>query len=176
VVGAIAAGLLVLLWGLGQSRGLASELARERAARASAEAEVRALEARLRSEEAARGVERATTPAPPAPSRVPVLTLVATRGAELPTLALPARPGPVVLLVERESPPRYARYLLSLQAADGGEVLRQSLAPGSRDVIALGFDSGHLAPGVYVLTVDAETERGAAVVGRHRFRVVPARD
>jgi hypothetical protein len=173
---AAAAVVAVLAWGLGQQQRLTQAVAEERAGRATAESRARALEEQLKSAQAARPTPLPAPPSPPA-ARIPILTLAAMRGSDLPQLVLPPAAQPVVLLVERESPPRFARYALTLRAANGREVLRQQLVPTSRDVLALGLDSNLLAPGVYVLTVDAETKDGsAAPVGRHRFQVVPTRE
>ncbi len=173
---AAAAVVAVLAWGLGEQRRLTQTVAEERAGRATAENRSRALEEQLQSAQAARPTPLPSPPSPPA-VRIPVLTLAAMRGSDLPQLVLPPAAQPVVLLVERESPPRFPRYALTLRTANGREVLRQQLVPTSRDVLALGLDSNLLVPGVYVLMVDAETKDGsAAPVGRHRFQVVQTRE
>jgi len=57
----------------------------------------------------------------------------------------------------------------------GGEVLREELAPSSRDAVAVGLDRALLRPGVHLLTLEGLSTGGiAAPVGRHRFEVVPA--
>jgi len=104
-----------------------------------------------------------------------VLSLIATRGTDVPTLALPPPGTPVVLLVERESPPRFGRYRVTLQGPGNDRVLQEELAPSSRDVVAVGLDPAVLRPGLHVLTLEGLPGRGGtAPVGRHRFQVAPA--
>src|SRR5262245_43099411 len=164
---AIAAALAVaLLWGERHELRMERALAEERAARAADRQKIEALSSRLAEIEAARAEDRPATAT--ALGRVPVLSLLATRGTDLPTLALPASGLPAVLLVERESPPRFAQYRVSLQGPDGTEVLRQELAPSSREVVAVGLDPALLRPGLHVLTIDGLSGEGrAAPVGRH---------
>ena len=82
----------------------------------------------------------------------------------------------MVLLVERESPPRFSRYRVTLAGPRGDTVVREELAPSSRDVVAVGLDPAQLRPGIHVLTLEGVSGRGGpAPVGRHRFEVAPAR-
>ncbi len=165
---------VVLLWGERRELRMERALAEERAARVTDRQKLEAMSSRLAEIEAARVADRPAVAA--APGRVPVLSLMATRGTSLPTLALPAPGLPAVLLVERESPPRFSQYLVSLRGPDGTELLRQELAPSSREVVAVGLDPALLRPGLHVLTIDGVSGEGrAAPVGRHRFQVVPAR-
>lgn len=173
-IAALAAVAVVVLWGGSRERRLERALEAERVAGATARQEVAALAARLSAAETARPPEPSTPSAPKGP--VPVLSLIATRGAELPTLALPPSGTPVVLLVERESPPRFGRYRVTLAGPGGDTVVRQELAPSSRDAVAVGIDPALLRPGVHVLTLEGVSARGGiAPVGRHRFEVAPAR-
>ena len=163
-----------LLWGEGRARRVERALADEREARVTDQQKLEALSSRLAEIEAARAAERAAPAV--APGSVPVLSLMATRGTDLPTLALPASSVPAVLLVERESPPRFGRYRVTLRGPDGAEVMEQELAPSSREVVAVGLAPSVLRPGLHVLTIEGlSAEGGAAPVGRHRFQVVPAR-
>jgi len=169
---ALAAVAVAFLWGAGRERQLERALETERAAVASARQETSALAARLSAAEAARAPE---PPAPVAPKGpVPVLSLLATRGTELPRLALPAAGTPVVLLVERESPPRFGHYRVTLTGPGGATMVQDDLVPSSRDVVAVALDAALLRPGLHVLTLQGVSGRGAlAQVGRHRFEVAP---
>jgi len=172
VLAAFAVVAAAVFWSEARERRLERALEAERAAAASARQEVAALGARLSVAESARAPER-SPPARPS-GRVPVLSLIARRGTELPTLALPPPGVPAVLLVERESPPRFGRYRVTV-LGPGGEVLREELAPSSRDAVAVGLDRALLRPGVHLLTLEGLSTGGiAAPVGRHRFEVVPA--
>ena len=170
---ALAAVAVAIVWTGARERRLEQALEAERAAGAAARQQVAALAARLSAAQSAPAPERA----PPAlPSgRVPVLSLMATRGTQLPTLAVPRSGTPAVLLVERESPPRFDRYRVTLEGPGGNRVLQEELAPSSRDVVAVGVDPVLLAPGLHLLTLEGLSRGGsAAPVGRHRFVVVPA--
>jgi anti-sigma factor RsiW len=171
---ALAAVAVAVAWGAGRERRLERALETERAAVASARQESSALSARLSAAEAA----RAPLPSPPVASRgpVPVLSLLATRGTDLPRLALPPAGTPVVLLVERESPPRFGHYRVTLTGPGGATVVQEDLAPSSRDVVAVALDPALLRPGLHVLTLQGMSGRGGlAPVGRHRFEVAPVR-
>src|SRR5262249_39516792 len=135
---ALAAVTVAIVWGAARERRLERALEAERAATAAARQEAAALSARA----SAAGSPRPTDREPPAlpPGRVPVLSLIATRGTEVPTLALPQSGTPVVLLVERESPPRFSRYRVTLHGPGGDRVLEETLGPSSRDVVAVGLD------------------------------------
>jgi hypothetical protein len=170
----LAASAVVLLWGASRERRLERALAEERAAHAGERQELAALTSRLAAMEAQRKEEREASAR--ASGRIPVLSLVATRGSPIPTLALPRAGLPAVLLVERESPPRFAEYLVSIQGPDGTEEIREKIAPSARNVLALAVDPALLRPGLHVLTVEGLPDHvGATRVGRHRFQVVPAR-
>ena len=169
---AIAAVAVAIVWGAARERRLEHALEAERAAGSTARQQVAALAAQLSAAQSPPAPERA----PPAlPSGVPVLSLIATRGTQLPTLAVPPSGTPAVLLVERESPPRFGRYRVTLEGPGGDRVLQEELAPSSRDVVAVGIDPVLLRPGLHVLTLQGLSTTGtAAPVGRHRFQVVPA--
>jgi hypothetical protein len=169
---ALAAMAVAIVWGAARERRLERALETERAAAATARQEVATLAARLPAAELPQTPERS----PPVPGgHVPVLSLIATRGTDVPTLALPPSGTPVVLLVERESPPRFGRYRVTLQGPGNDRVLQEELAPSSRDVVAVGLDRAVLRPGLHVLTLEGLPGRGGtAPVGRHRFQVAPA--
>jgi hypothetical protein len=169
---ALAAVAVAIVWGAARERRLEHALEVERAAGAASHQQVAGLAAQLSAAQSARAPE----PPPPAlpPGRVPVLSLIATRGTQLPTLAVPPSGTPVVLLVERESPPRFRRYRVTLQGPGGDRVLQEELAPSSRDVVAVGLDPALLRPGRHVLTLQGLQGGSTAPVGRHRFEVVPA--
>ena len=170
---ALAAVAVAIVWGAARERRLEHALEAERAAGAASRQEISALAARLSAAQSTRAPEPAA--AALHPGRVPVLSLIATRGTELPTLAAPPPGTPVVLLVERESPPRFSRYRVTLQGPGGNPVLQEELAPSSRDVVAVGLGPILLQPGNHVLTLEGLSKGGtAAPVGRHRFEVVPA--
>jgi hypothetical protein len=170
----LAAVAAAVLWGAGRERRLERALEAERAAATSARQESSALAARLSAAEAARTPEPAAPVAPKGP--VPVLSLLATRGTELPRLAVPPAGTPVVLLVERESPPRFGHYRVTLTGPAGATVFQEELVPSSRDVLAVALDPAVLRPGLHVLTLQGVSGRGAlAPVGRHRFEVAPVR-
>jgi hypothetical protein len=101
-----------------------------------------------------------------------VLTLVATRGSELPTLDV-RQDGPVVLSVERESPPRFVRYRIKVSREDGGAVLDGLFPPSSRDAVVLAVDGSILPAGTYTLALEGESSGGRRVqLPGHRFRVM----
>ncbi len=171
-VAALAAVAVAVLWGAARERRLERALEAERAAATSARQESSALAARLSAAEAARA------PEPPVPvaakGPVPVLSLLATRGTDVPRLTLPPAGTPVVLLVERESPPRFGHYRVTLTGPGGAMVVQEDLVPSSRDVVAVALDSALLRPGLHVLNLEGESGRGGlAPVGRHRFEVAP---
>jgi len=170
---ALAAVAVAIVWSAARERRLEQALEAERAAGTAARQEVAALTAQRSAAQSAPAPERAAAVLPS--GRVPVLSLIATRGTELPTLAVPPSGTPAVLLVERESPPRFSHYRVTLQGPGGEQVLQEELAPSSRDVVAVGVDPVVLKPGLHVLTLQGLSRGGsAAPVGRHRFEVVPA--
>jgi len=156
-------------WGVTEQRRLGRVLEAEREARAAAEARAQELARRQQEPPAA-----AVTPAvrPPVPIPVPVLMLVATRGTDLPTLRIVEDSGPVVLSVERESPPRFSRYRVRLSREDGTEVFTGLFPPSSRDAVVLAIDAGLIPKGNYVLALEGETASGRRTqLPGHRFRV-----
>jgi hypothetical protein len=169
-IAAAAAVGVALLWGFQQRRQLERELAEERNTRSTLERQLLAARAEA---EGARTPPPAPTPQPRRPVQVPVLTLLATRGADAPTLRLPDSPQPVVLAVERETPPRYQRYRVALRERAGDTVLDERLPPSSREAVVLAVDSGLLRPGEYQLVLEGEGAGGRlAPVSRHRFVVL----
>ncbi|HEY1905548.1 MAG TPA: zf-HC2 domain-containing protein [Myxococcaceae bacterium] len=161
------AALLALGWGVTDRRRLEQAVETERAARSAAEARAREL-AQHPPEPPAPVASR--PPSPPNP--VPVLTLVATRGSDLPTLEV-REDGPVVLSVERESPPRFVRYQVKLSREGGGAVLDGLFPPSSRDAVVLAVNGSILPAGTYALALEGETAGGRRVqLPGHRFRVV----
>jgi hypothetical protein len=119
------------------------------------------------------------TVVPPAPAAapratsVPVLVLLATRGADVPVLRLPEPGQPVVLTVEREDPPRFSLYRATLQTRAGAAVWQDTVAPGSREAVFVGLDSALLPPGDYQLQLEGQGRGGRwTPVGDHRFRTV----
>lgn len=165
---AAAAVAVAVVWEGRERSRLEQALLEERDARG-------ALQARLRAAQAEADVARSARagPAPRGPGQVPVLTLVATRGAGVPTLHLPGAPSLVVLSVERESPPRFQAYRVELRSGAGDKVLETRLAPSSRDAVVLAVDSGLLPPGEYLLSLLGDDPHGPpAPVGRHRFVAV----
>ena len=163
------AAVLALGWGMTERRQLERRIEAERVARAAADARAR----ELARQPSPPPEPVAPVPATRPPGPVPVLMLVATRGADLPTLRLPRDGGPVVLSFERESPPRFSRYRVRLSRSDGTEVLAAVLPPTSRDAVVFAVDAGVLAPGAYALALEGETAGGRnSQLPGHRFRVV----
>jgi hypothetical protein len=162
--------VLAIGWGVKEQRRL--RLVAQAAERQAAAAEARADELARQAPEP-RVPEAPVNPSVRPPGPVPVLTLLATRGTDLPTLKLPREGGPVVLSVERESPPRFSRYDVRLSREGGGEVLAGLFPPSSRDALALAVDSELLPPGTYLLALEGETASGRRTqLSGHRFRVV----
>ena len=174
LVGACAAALLAVLWTTSALRKLQDEVAVERRTSAEARAEVAATRGQLEQERSAR--QQAQTRLDTqrqAPVRVPVLALLATRGTEAPALELPDAAQPVVLSAEREEPPRFRSYFVSVRSEAGGEVWEGRLQPSSRDAVVLALDSSRFSLGTYILTLEGEDARGRRVpVGRYSFRTV----
>jgi hypothetical protein len=162
------AALLALGWGVTERSRLEKAVEAERAARSAAEARARDLAQHPPQEPPPPVAARP----PPPPGPVPVLTLVATRGAELPTLEV-RQDGPVVLSVERESPPRFVRYQVQISREGGGAVLDGLFPPASRDALVLALDGSLLPAGTYALTLVGDSGSGSRVrLPGHRFRVV----
>jgi len=163
------AAVLALGWGMAERGRLERTVEAERVARVAAEDRARQLA--QRPPEPREPVAPALPPRAPGP--VPVLMLVATRGTDLPTLRLPRDGGPVVLSVERESPPRFARYQVRLSTENGGAVLDGLFPPSSRDTLVLAVDAELLPPGTYRLALEGEAASGQRMqLPGHRFRVV----
>ncbi|MGZ6058446.1 MAG: zf-HC2 domain-containing protein [Myxococcaceae bacterium] len=159
---AAAAGVVALLAGRVERRlesALAEELVRARAAATQATSAPAAPAAPVRS-----------------PLQVPVLSLITTRGGDVPLLEIPPVAGPVVLSMERESPPRFELYQVTLRGPDGAELLRERLPPSSRDTVVLALDSALLARGEHAVSLEGQTRAGKTVaVAQYRFRTVEAR-
>ena len=167
-VAAAAAVAMAVVWGTRERDRLEQQLVAERDARNTLEVRLREAQAEA---EAARNVQ--AKPPQRTPAQVPDLTLVATRGTGPPALRLPAEPSPVVLSVERESPPRFQAYRVELRSATGERVLEAHLAPSSREAVVLALDSGLLGPGEYLVSLEGEGPGGKLTpVGRHRFLAV----
>jgi hypothetical protein len=168
-----AAGLLAALWSTTQRAWKAeSELAAQRSAAAEAQqrlADVRAAEERERH--ARQQLEHRLEETRKAPTRIPVLALMAMRGAERPTLQLPPVPQPVVLSVEREEPLRFQAYRATLQSSAGAQLWQDRVTPGSRDAVIVALDSSLVPPGEYTLVLEGGTKGDRwTLVGRHAFR------
>ncbi len=107
--------------------------------------------------------------------KVPVFALIGTRGGEEETLKLPSVPQRIDLLLERETPPRYERYRVTLLSSDGKSRLQEEFLPTSREQLALGLHSSLLPPGRYVFQLDGITPTGSLkLVARHPVRVIIA--
>ena len=176
IAGACAAGLLAVLWVNTSRRRMEEEVASERRSRAEAMAETAMAQNQLQKERAARQDAEARLDAQrPPPVRVPVLALLATRGADGPTLELPKTAQPVVLSVEREEPPRFGAYLVNIHSEAGGEVWQGRILPSSRDAVVFAIDSSFFGLGKYVLSLEGEEPGGRKILlGRYSFRTVAA--
>jgi hypothetical protein len=107
--------------------------------------------------------------------QVPVFALIATRGEEKETLRLPPVPQWIIVSLERESPPRFDRYRVTLLSSDGKQLWQGEPQPTSREQLALGLHSSLLSPGAYVVQLDGIGLGGALMrVARHAIRVVAA--
>ncbi len=107
--------------------------------------------------------------------QVPVFALIATRGEEREALRLPPVPQWVIVSLERESPPRFDRYRVTLLSSDGKQLWQGELQPTSREQLALGLHSSLLPPGAYVVQLDGIGRGGTLMrVARHTIRVVAA--
>ena len=107
--------------------------------------------------------------------QVPVFALIATRGEEKETLRLPPVPQWIIVSLERESPPRFDRYRVTLLSPDGKQLWQGEPQPTSREQLALGLHSSLLPPGAYVVQLDG-IGRGDSLtrIARHPIRVVAA--
>ena len=107
--------------------------------------------------------------------QVPVFALIATRGEEAETVRLPPVPQWLIVSFERESPPRYDRYRVTLLSSDGKQLWQGEAQPTSSEQLALGLHSSLLPPGAYVFELEGIGRGGAVVrVARHAIRVVAA--
>jgi hypothetical protein len=172
-----AAGLVAALWiGAARVRKAEAELNAQRSFTAEAQqrlAEARAAEERERL--ARQQLEHRLEEPRRASMRIPVLALMAMRGAERPVLRLPEVSQPVVLSAEREDPLRFQAYRATLESSAGTQLWQDRVSPGSRDAVLVAIDSSLVPPGEYILVLEGTT-RGErwAPVGRHRFRTVAA--
>ncbi|HUM10651.1 MAG TPA: hypothetical protein VLT82_06850 [Myxococcaceae bacterium] len=106
---------------------------------------------------------------------VPVLALLTTRGAQVPTLTLPPPGHPMALWIERELPARFERYRVTVRSEQGTTVLEDALMPATRDALLLVVDGALLPPGRYTLLLEGEALSGRRVpVSTHEFRTLPA--
>lgn len=174
LAGACAAALLAGLWANTSRRRWEEDVASARRMRSEALSDGAAARAQLERErtprkEAEARLEAQTRP----PVRVPVLALVAMRGSDAPTLELPEKAQPVVLSVERETPPRFARYFVTVHSETGGDVWQGGIQPSSRDAVVLALDSSHFLLGKYVLSLEGVDPSGHKVLlGQYSFRTV----
>ena len=177
VAGVCAASLLAALWANTSRWRMEDEFASERRRGAEALTQVAAARTELEHERAARrDVEARLEAQRRPPVRVPMLTLLATRGADAPTLELPAVSQPLVFSTEREEPPRFSSYFVTIRSEAGTEVWLGDVRPSSRDAVVLALDSSHFALGKYVLTLEGEDTSGRkALVGRYFFQTVAPR-
>jgi hypothetical protein len=107
--------------------------------------------------------------------QVPVFALIATRGEEKETLQLPSVPQWIIVSLERESPPRFDRYRVTLLSSDGKQLWQGEPQPTSREQLALGLHSSLLPPGAYVVQLDGIGRGGTLTrLARHPIRVVAA--
>lgn len=118
---------------------------------------------------------RGSTPKSSGATPVPVLALLTTRGAHLPTLTLPPPGQPVALWIERELPARFERYRLTVRSQQGTTILEDALMPATPDALLLVVDGSLLPPGRYTLMLEGEARTGRRVpVSTHEFRTLPA--
>src|SRR5262249_45129696 len=104
---------------------------------------------------------------------VPVFALITTRGEEMQALRLPRVPQWIVVSFEREVPPRFDRYRVTLMSSDGRQVWRGKVSPTSHEMLALGLHSSLFSPGGHVFQVEGLTKDGRPfLVARHSVRVI----
>jgi hypothetical protein len=155
--------------------GVERELSSERTTTVEAQAKLKATQQQLMREKAGRETAEARLAAPRqrTPVQIPLLALIATRGGSAPTLELPAAPGPFLLLVERENPPRFQSYLATVRSTEGVAVWQGPVRPSSRDTVAVALDSGSFPTGTYSLVLEGVGVGGRmAPVARYSFRTV----
>ena len=105
--------------------------------------------------------------------QVPVFALIATRGEELETLRLPTRPQWILFSLERESPPRFSQYRVTLLSSDRRQLWQGEVEPSSREQLAIGLHSSLLPPGAYLLQLEGIGRAGSLTrVAQHAFRAV----
>ncbi len=173
--GACAAGLLAVVMTNARLRDVARELVLERTAGVEARAQLSVAQQQLALERSAREAAEArlATQQPRTPGRIPLLALISTRGSSTPELEVSAAPEPFLLLAERESPPRFQSYVVTLRSTEGAVLFQGHVQPSSRDTVAVALDSGHFGPGTYSLAVEGEAVGGRLVpVGQYTFRTV----
>ena len=131
-------------------------------------------EAALRQEREARSALEAQLAGERRPQlQVPVFALIATRGEELETLRLPARPQWIILSLERESPPRFDQYRVTLLSSDRKQLWQGDVQPTSREQLAVGLHTSLLPPGAYLLRLEGIGRAGSLTrVAQHAFRAV----
>lgn len=177
VAAACAAGLVAVLWSAAErARQAEAELNAQRSFTAEGQrqlAEARAAEERERL--ARQQLEHRLEEPRRASMRIPVLALMAMRGAERPVLHLPEVSQPVVLSAEREDPLRFQAYRATLESSAGTQLWQDRVSPGSRDAVFVAIDSSLVPPGEYILVLEGATRGDRwAPVGRHPFRTVAA--
>jgi hypothetical protein len=131
-------------------------------------------QAALRQEEASRsGLEKELSQSRQPQLQVPVFALIAMRGDDSETLQLPSAPQWILLSFDRESPPRFDRYRLTLLSSTGKQLWEGESKATSRDTLAVGLHSSLVPPGSYVFQVQGIGKSGTHVlVARHRVHVV----
>jgi hypothetical protein len=155
----------------------ARELVLERTATREARAQLTSTQQQLERERTSREAAEARLAAlqRPTPVRIPVLALMAIRGTATPVVELTAGQSPFLLLAEREDPPRFQSYLVTVRSTEGTVLWQGHVQPSSRDAVVVALDSGHFAPGSYSLSLEGESTGGKVVqVGRYTFRTVAA--
>jgi hypothetical protein len=170
---------IVLLLGIeigGRLRGAnsaKSELDAERMAATSAQRQLEEAQASLRQEREARSALEKELARDRQPQlQVPVYELIAMRGDEIETLPVPPVPQWMVVSFERENPPRFDRYRVTLLYSNGKQLWQGEARPISREMLALGLHSSLLPPGTYVFQLQGITKAGSLVpITRHPIRV-----
>jgi len=173
-VAGCAAGLVAVLANARFGR-LSQELVSERTAGVEARAQRDAAQTQLAQERTARETAEARLAAQQkrTPVRIPVLALMATRGGTAPALELSAEGQPFILLAERENPPRFQSYVVTVRSTEGTLLWQGRVRPSSRDAVVVALDSGRFAPGSYSLMLEGEGGVGRPVrVEQYTFRIV----
>ncbi len=177
---ALAASILLLL-GIEIGRRLRansakSELDAERIAATSAQRQLEDAQASFRQEREARSALEKELARDRQPQlQVPVYALIATRGDGTETLPVPPVPQWMVVSFERENPPRFERYRVTLLSSNGKQLWQGEARPTSREMLALGLHSSLLPPGTYVFQLQGITKAGSLVpITRYPIRVASA--